>query len=87
MNLKGKIVGVEKRIAKFPNVCAIYDITDFTDMIVVAKFKNRIQLSNFIKKELPAPATPATTASTATAGATAQTRVGPTKGTEPETAM
>ena len=41
ISVKGKIAEVEKHIAKFPNVCAVYDITDLTDMIVVAKFKNR----------------------------------------------
>ncbi|MFY9872197.1 MAG: Lrp/AsnC ligand binding domain-containing protein, partial [Candidatus Nitrosopolaris sp.] len=46
---------VEKHIAKFPNVCAVYDITGLTDMIVVAKFKNRAQLSNFVKKDLALP--------------------------------
>jgi DNA-binding Lrp family transcriptional regulator len=52
---KGKIAEVEKHIAKFPNVCAVYDITGLTDMIVVAKFKNRAQLSNFVKKDLALP--------------------------------
>jgi len=46
---------VEKHIAKFPNVCAVYDIGGLTDMIVVTKFKNRSQLSNFVKKDLTLP--------------------------------
>ena len=54
-SIKGKIAEVEKHIAKFPNVCAVYDITGLTDMIVVAKFKNRAQLSNFVKKDLALP--------------------------------
>src|SRR5919204_6242787 len=49
---KGKIVDLERQIAKFPNVCAVYDITGLTDMMVVAKFKNRKELSNFVKKDL-----------------------------------
>ena len=49
---KGKIVEVEKAISKFPNVCAVYDITGLTDMIIVAKFRNRKELSQFVKKEL-----------------------------------
>jgi len=49
---KGKIVEIEKQIAKFPNVCAVYDITGLTDMVVVAKFRNRKELSNFVKKDL-----------------------------------
>jgi hypothetical protein len=43
------IAEVEKHIAKFPNACAVYVIGGLTDMIVVAKFKNRSQLSNFGK--------------------------------------
>lgn len=52
---KGKVVDIERQIAKFPNVCAVYDITGLTDMIVVAKFKNRRELSNFVKKDLALP--------------------------------
>jgi DNA-binding Lrp family transcriptional regulator len=52
---KGKIVDLERQIAKFPNVCAVYDITGLTDMMVVAKFKNRKELSNFVKKDLSLP--------------------------------
>ncbi len=49
---KGKIVEIEKQIAKFPNVCAVYDITGLTDMMIIAKFKNRSELSKFVKKDL-----------------------------------
>jgi DNA-binding Lrp family transcriptional regulator len=52
---KGKIVDLERQIAKFPTVCAVYDITGLTDMVVVAKFKNRKELSNFVKKDLSMP--------------------------------
>ena len=52
---KGKVVDIERQIAKFPNVCAVYDITGLTDMIVVAKFRNRRELSNFVKKDLSLP--------------------------------
>lgn len=52
---KGKIIEIERQIAKFPNVCAVYDITGLTDMVVVAKFKNRKELSNFVKKDLSLP--------------------------------
>jgi DNA-binding Lrp family transcriptional regulator len=52
---KGKIVELERQIAKFPNVCAVYDITGLTDMVVVAKFKNRKELSNFVKKDISLP--------------------------------
>ena len=44
-----KIVGVEEEISKFENVCGVYDITGSTDTIVVAKFKERNELSKFVK--------------------------------------
>jgi DNA-binding Lrp family transcriptional regulator len=53
--VKGKITEVEKHISKFSNVCAVYDITGLTDMIIVAKFKTRAELSNFVKKDLSLP--------------------------------
>lgn len=53
--LKNKVVEVEKVLSKYENVCAIYDITGLTDMIIVAKFRNRKELSNFVKKELSIP--------------------------------
>ena len=46
--VKNKVVEVEKIISKYQNVCAIYDITGLTDMIIVAKFRNRKDLSNFV---------------------------------------
>src|SRR6478735_8382861 len=53
--VKGKITEVEKHIAKLSNVCAVYDITGLTDMVIIAKFKNRKDLSNFVKKDLSMP--------------------------------
>ncbi len=53
--VKGKISEVEKHIAKLSNVCAVYDITGLTDMMIIAKFKNRKELSNFVKKDLSMP--------------------------------
>lgn len=50
--VKGKITEVQKHISKFPNVCAVYDITGLTDMIIVAKFRTREELSNFVKKDM-----------------------------------
>ena len=47
---KGKLFEVEKKIAKHPNVTAVYDITGDFDVAIVAKFKNRKALDNFIKK-------------------------------------
>lgn len=52
---KGKIVDLEKQIAKFQNVCAVYDTTGTTDMTIIAKFKSRAELSSFVKKDLSLP--------------------------------
>jgi DNA-binding Lrp family transcriptional regulator len=52
---KGKIVDLEKQIAKFPTVCAVYDTTGLTDMTIIAKFKSRAELSSFVKKDLSLP--------------------------------
>ncbi|MGC8811975.1 MAG: Lrp/AsnC family transcriptional regulator [Candidatus Aenigmatarchaeota archaeon] len=52
---KGKLLEVEKEIAKFPNVCAVYDITGLTDALIVAKFKKRQELSDFVKNLLATP--------------------------------
>lgn len=44
-----KIVDIEEKISKFENVCGVYDITGSTDTIVIAKFKERNELSAFVK--------------------------------------
>lgn len=44
-----KIVGIEDKISKFENVCGVYDITGSTDTIIIAKFKERNELSKFVK--------------------------------------
>lgn len=49
---KGKLLEVERKIAKIPNVCGVYDVTGLTDCIVIAKFKKRSDLSNFAKSLL-----------------------------------
>lgn len=36
-------------------MCAVYDITGLTDMVIIAKFKNRKDLSNFVKRDLSMP--------------------------------
>ena len=45
-----KVVEVERKIAKYENVCAVYDITGKTDIIVIAKFTSRENLNNFVKE-------------------------------------
>lgn len=46
---KDKIIEIEEEIAQYENVCAVYDVTGSTDMIVIAKFKSRPDLSKFVK--------------------------------------
>ena len=53
--VKGKTNEVEEHISIFPNVCAVYYITGLTDMTIIAKFRNRKELSDFIKKDLALP--------------------------------
>ena len=52
---KGKLLEMEKEIARLPGVCAVYDVTGEIDGIVVAKFKDREQLSHFTKGLLALP--------------------------------
>ena len=44
-----KIEDIEDAISKFENVCGVYDITGSTDMMIIAKFKERSELSKFVK--------------------------------------
>jgi len=44
-----KIIRIEEEVAKFENVCGVYDITGSTDTIIIAKFKERNELSKFVK--------------------------------------
>ncbi len=46
---KGKMVEVENELSSLENVCAVYDVTGESDTVVVAKFKNREELSKFVK--------------------------------------
>jgi len=46
---------VERAMSKFPNVCAVYGITGLTDMVIIAKFRNRRELGNFVKRDLALP--------------------------------
>ena len=47
---KGKMLEIENEIAKFDNTIAVYDITGDADMVIIAKFKTRELLSDFVKK-------------------------------------
>ncbi|WP_016939633.1 Lrp/AsnC family transcriptional regulator [Nitrosopumilus sp. SJ] len=46
---KSDILDVEEEISKFENVCGVYDITGSTDTVIIAKFKERNELSKFVK--------------------------------------
>ncbi|MCH9658230.1 Lrp/AsnC family transcriptional regulator [archaeon] len=45
-----KVMDIEDEIARFENVCGVYDITGSTDTIIIAKFKERRELSKFVKE-------------------------------------
>ncbi len=47
---KGKLLQVEQKIASHPNVYAVYDITGASDVTVLARFKTRKSLDEFLKK-------------------------------------
>lgn len=46
---KGKLLEMEREIAKLPGVCAVYDVTGEIDAIVISKCKDREELSRFTK--------------------------------------
>ncbi|MCD6263834.1 Lrp/AsnC family transcriptional regulator [Candidatus Bathyarchaeota archaeon] len=52
---KGKLLEMEREIAKIPPVCAVYDVTGLTDAMIIAKFRNRRELSKFTKGLLSMP--------------------------------
>ncbi len=58
INLKisrGKLLEVQRAIAKDPHVQAVYDITGDWDSLVLAHFKERRDLNTFIKHVLTIP--------------------------------
>ena len=52
---KGRLLEMENEIARIPNVCCVYDLTGLADAAIVAKFKNREDLSKFTKHLLSLP--------------------------------
>ncbi len=52
---KGRLVDTEMEIAEMASVLAVYDVTGEADIIVIAKFKSRKDLSDFTKKLLSLP--------------------------------
>ena len=52
---KGKLLELEREVAKIPQVLAVYDVTGLTDAMVIAKFRSREELSKFTKTLLAMP--------------------------------
>ena len=50
MTRKGKMLEVESELSENESVCGVYDITGTSDVMIIAKFKTRKELSQFIKK-------------------------------------
>ena len=46
----GKLKQVEEKIAKSPNIFAVYDTTGQFDVTVLGRFKTRREMDNYIKK-------------------------------------
>ena len=47
---KGKMLEIENEVAKYDSTIAVYDVTGDADMVIIAKFKTREFLSDFVKK-------------------------------------
>ena len=52
---EGKMMQVGEEIAKLSHAFAVYNVTGDSDIIIVAKFKTRRDLSDFTKKVLTLP--------------------------------
>jgi len=50
--IHGKILETEKDLAKDPAVYAVFDSTGDWDAIIMARFKNRVELNDFVKRAL-----------------------------------
>ncbi len=49
---KGKLVEVEEKLAKKHNVYGVYDITGESDALILARFRDRKELNDFVKSLL-----------------------------------
>jgi Lrp/AsnC family transcriptional regulator for asnA, asnC and gidA len=47
---QGKLLETQKKIARIPQVAGVYDITGEWDSLVIAYFKGREDLNDFLKK-------------------------------------
>ena len=52
---KGRLLEMENEIARIPNVCCVYALTGVSVAAIIAKFKNREELSKFTKRLLSLP--------------------------------
>jgi len=48
----GHLKDVESKLANFPNVCVVYDVTGDFDVALVTKFENASSMDDFIKEVL-----------------------------------
>jgi Lrp/AsnC family transcriptional regulator for asnA, asnC and gidA len=48
----GHLPEIEEKISREPNTTAVYDVTGDYDALIVAKFKDRSSLNDFVKKIL-----------------------------------
>ena len=49
---RGRLIDMETEIARLSNTLAVYDVTGETDAIIISKFRNMDELSDFTKKLL-----------------------------------
>ncbi len=49
---KGKLLDVEEELAKNPNVYGVYDVTGSSDAMIMVRFRQREELSKFVKDVL-----------------------------------
>ncbi len=52
---QGRLTDLEREIGEDPRVVAVYDVTGATDVIVLARFPSRSELSDFVKGLLSDP--------------------------------
>lgn len=52
---RDKILEVEESLAGMDNICGVYDVTGNTDAFIIAKFRSRKDLGEFVKELLRMP--------------------------------
>jgi len=51
----GHLEALERKFSEMPNIYAVYDITGDWDVLLLARFKSRIELNSFVKKLISLP--------------------------------